>query len=129
MRTCYRLALLGVITLASTAMAPAQITAPRIMTAEGDRFANLEEQLVNRLHATRDDQRAYIHYVVEQVRQARLEAKLVVAIERYALRRNHNYAFPFFEKALHFEAAKRGVALPQVEHFASTKVVPAGLTR
>jgi hypothetical protein len=119
--------LAAVICLTSIEVASAQLTAPRIMTSEGDRFATLEEQLTNRLRATREDQQAYIHFVVDQVRDGKLETKLVVAIERYALRRNGGYPFPFFERALKHEAAKRGVALPPVEHFASTKL-PFGQT-
>jgi hypothetical protein len=83
----------------------------------------LQEQLINRLRATRDDQQAYIIFVVEQVQKGKLEAKLVVAIERYAMRRNRRYPFPFFERALRYEAAKRGVALPPIEHFNSTKII------
>lgn len=123
------LAVFALITLASASIASAQITAPRTLTAEGDRYANLQEQLVNRLRATRDDQQAYINYLIKQVRKGRLETKLVVAIERYAMRRNRDYPFPFFERAIRYEASKRGVALPPVEHFASTRNVSPGAAR
>ncbi len=98
-----------------------QITTPRVLSSEIDRYATLNEQLTNRLHATRDDQQAYIQYVVKLVEVGKIDVKLVVAIERYALRRNSHYAFPFFERALRYESAKRGVLLPKIQHFASTK--------
>ncbi|MEM9367752.1 MAG: hypothetical protein AAGD07_17310 [Planctomycetota bacterium] len=100
--------------------AKAQITAPRILSTEIDTQARLEEQLINRLRATREEQKAYIRYVVNLVENDRLETRLVVAVERYALRRKPLYAFPFFERALRFEAAKIGVALPTVRHFQTT---------
>ncbi|MDE0865386.1 MAG: hypothetical protein OSA98_16490 [Rubripirellula sp.] len=100
----------------------AQITTPRILSAGSNRSANLEEQLVNRLRATRDDQRAYIKHVVGLTKNGKLETKLVVAVERYAIRRNSHYPFPFFERALKYEAAKRGTALPTVRNFASTRI-------
>ncbi len=102
----------------------AQITVPRTISAEIDRYATLEEQLTNRLKATREDQQNYIRLVVKKVRKGRLEARLVVAIERYALRRNPHYPFPFFERALRFEANKRGVPLPDLQQVASTKAAP-----
>ena len=123
------LATLALITLGSASIGSAQITAPRSLTAEGDRYANLQEQLVNRLRATRDDQQAYINYVIKQVRKGKLETKLVVAIERYAMRRNRDYPFPFFERAIRYEASKRGVELPPVEHFASTRSISPGTAR
>jgi len=101
----------------------AQVTAPRILTVPSGSIATLEDQLVYRLRATRDDQRAYIHYVVQRVNENELERSLVIAIERYSLRRNRGYPFPFFERALRYEAAKRGVELPSIRHFATTRVV------
>ena len=98
----------------------AQITTPRILSADIDPTARLEEQLINRLHATTDDQAEYLRHIVKLVEEGKLEARLVVAIERYALRRNPNYAFPYFERALRYEAAKRGVALATLRHFQST---------
>ena len=41
----------------------AQITAPRTASSTTDRFVRLEEQLVNRLRATAEDQRNYLHFV------------------------------------------------------------------
>ena len=109
------------LTLICINSAGAQITPPRVLSAQVDRFATLEEQLTNRLRATSQDQRDYVKFVVKQVRESKLDAKLVVAIERYALRRNPHLPFLFFERALRFEAKKRGVTLPTVKQFASTK--------
>lgn len=109
--------------------ADAQITIPRPQTSSVDRTATLEEQLVNRLKATRVEQRAYIKYIVGLTKDGRLDPKLVVAIERYAIRRNGHYPFPFFERALKYEANKRGLVLPDVQHFSSsrrTAPVPTG---
>jgi hypothetical protein len=41
-------------------------------------------------------------------------------VESYAVRRNRYFPFPFFERAMQFEAAKRKIALPAVERFATT---------
>jgi hypothetical protein len=115
----------------TSSRAPAQIAVPTVITTEEDRFTNLQDQLLNRLRATREDQQAYIRFVIEQVRAGKVETKLVVAVERYAMRRNRDYPFPFFERALRYESAKRGVVLPPVEHFASSRVLPSptGTTR
>ncbi len=120
-RAVLHVAVLGGLTLVCLPPAHAQITAPRSMSASTNRLATLEEQLTNRLRATRQDQIDYVKFVVEKVRVGKLDTKLVVAIERYALRRNPHYPFPYFERALRFEAGKRGVPLPTVKQFASTK--------
>jgi hypothetical protein len=119
--TALRMTALVGLTLVLLVTAHAQITAPRSLSATIDRYATLEEQLTNRLRATRQDQIDYVKFVVKQVRAGKLDTKLVVAIERYALRRNPHYPFLYFERALRFEANKRGVPLPTVKQFASTK--------
>jgi hypothetical protein len=107
--------------LTVTPVVVAQITSPRVLSSGRATSATLEEQLVNRLRATRDDQRAYVKHVVALTKAGKLERKLVVAVERYAIRRNSQYPFPFFERALKYEAAKRRVVLPAVKNFASTR--------
>lgn len=102
-------------------LASAQITQPRVLSAAPDRTANLTEQLVNRLRAFDQEKQSYIAMVVKKVDQGKLDAKLVIAIQSYAIRRNQEYPFPFFERALRYEAGKRGVALPTVRQYASTK--------
>ncbi|QDT05356.1 hypothetical protein K227x_37560 [Rubripirellula lacrimiformis] len=110
--------LLLAITLSS--IAEAQIVSPQTSYSTSDRFTRLSDQLVNRLRATRQEQRDYIALVVGKVKKGELDAELVVAIERYAIKRNSSFPMPFFERALRFEAAKRGVALPTVQQIAST---------
>ncbi len=118
--TTFALLLLGGMTV------HAQITGPRTVSARADRLATLEEQLVNRLKATKNDQRGYLKFVVKQVQDGKLDARLVVAIERYAIRRSSHFPFPFFERALKFEANRRGIAVPNVQQFASTKNLTPG---
>ena len=103
------------------AAAQGQITQPRVLSASQDRTANLEEQLVNRLRAFDQEKRSYIRMVVRKVEEGKLDVKLVLAIQKYAIRRNAEFPFPFFERALRFEAGRRGVYLPTVRQFASTK--------
>ena len=101
----------------------AQITAPRVLSATPDPMATLSEQLTNRLRATTREQRGYIAHVVEQVRLQKLDTKLIVAVQHYAIRKKPNYPFPYFERALRHEAAKRGIALPRVQVFRTTRTV------
>jgi hypothetical protein len=102
--------------------ATAQTTTPQISTVTVDPFRVLEDQLRSRLRATSREQRGYISFVVKQVKEGRLDMRLVVAIERYAIRRRADFPFPFFERALKVEAAKRNVILPSVQTFATTKI-------
>ena len=110
-----------VLVMVTTPLVVGQITSPRVLSSSRSTSATLEEQLLNRLKATRDDQRAYIKHVVAMTTAGKLDRKLVIAVERYALRRNAKYPFPFFERALKYEAAKRRVQLPTVRNFASTR--------
>ena len=103
--------------------ASAQITQPRVLSASQDKYANLKEQLTNRLRATKREQHGYINYVVKQVQKQKLEMRLVVAVERYALRRHPYYPFPYFERAMKVEAGKRGIAMPPVHQFATSRIV------
>ena len=105
--------------------AEAQITAPRVLSHSQDRHAKLQEQLVNRLRATTAEQQAFLKYVVEQVEKRRLSFRLVVAVERYALKRNPQLPFLFFSCALRYQASKRGVSLPPVRQFATTRPEPS----
>ena len=120
MRKIFKFAVL-VVALSAAPVVVGQITSPRILSSGRSASATLDEQLINRLKATRDDQRAYIKHVVELTKKGKLERKLLVAVERYAIRRNPQYPFPFFERALKYEAAKRRVQLPTVKNFASTR--------
>jgi len=99
----------------------AQLTPPSVIGNPSDRTATLKQQLTNRLKAVTSEQQAYIDLLTQQVDQGKLDLQLVVAIERYALRRNPQFPFPFFERAIRFEAAKRGVVLPTVQQYASAR--------
>ncbi len=100
----------------------AQNTAPPISSVTVDPYKKLEDQLRSRLRATTRSQIGYIQYVVKQVKDGRLDMRLVIAVERYAIRRRSDFPFPFFEQAMGYEAAKRNVILPKVKTFATTKV-------
>lgn len=102
------------------APASAQITPSRSMSGSTAPVATLEEQLINRLRATTDTQAEYIRLVVKLVDEKKLDARLVVAVEQYAIRKNPRYPFPYFERALRYESAKRGVVLVPLRHFQST---------
>lgn len=104
----------------TTAPASAQITTSRSLTGGGSPVATLDEQLINRLRATTDAQQTYLRSIVKLVDQEKLDSRLVVAIERYAQRRNPRYPFPYFERALRYEAGKRGIALAPIRHYQST---------
>ena len=106
--------------------AQAQISAPMLPGVQIDKFVKLQDRLVNRLHATTLGQQDFIAFVVNQVRNNKLEMRLVVAIERYAIRRNSNFPILFFERALRNEAVRRGVTLPTIQQFASTRVTGNG---
>jgi hypothetical protein len=122
LRTLWRVFAVALLLQAATFQtANSQITEPRKLSASLDRYANLEEQLVNRLRAFDQEKRSYIKMVVKKVSNGKLDVKLVLAVAKYAIRRNAEFPFPFFERALQFEAGKRGVVLPTVRQFASTK--------
>ncbi len=108
--------------LSSADSAQAQITNSRTLSASTDRFANLQEQLINRLRATTQDKKDFLIKVVQLVKTGKLNADLVVALERYALRRHPAFPFPYFERALRFESAKRGVTVPTIQQVRSTRV-------
>ena len=113
------LSLLTVMVCSNTASA--QITTPRTLSASTDQLATLQEFLINRLRATTEERKAYVRRVVELVRTGKLETKLVLAIYRHAIKKNPTFPLPFFERALKVEAGKRGVAVPTIRQFLSTK--------
>ena len=121
-RQAARLVLLTTFLLTPFLVARAQISTPRLKSVSVDPYNSLEDQLVNRLRATSVEQRAYLKFLVQQVRDGRLDIKMVVAVERYALRRRQDYPFPFFERAMKVQAQKQGVVLPPVRSFASTRL-------
>ena len=107
-------ATLTVLMLATT---QAQITAPRDLSTSTDKFARLQERLINRLKATTEPRQTYINRLVRQVADGRLEVRLILALERKAVERRPAFPFPFFEQAVKVEAGKRGVNIPTVREF------------
>ncbi|RPH77517.1 MAG: hypothetical protein EHM77_07940 [Planctomycetaceae bacterium] len=95
--------------------APAQLTAPIGTSPDGIQVASLEQQLINRLKATTEDRQAYIRLVVLKTETGELETARVLGVERYAIRRNPNFPFPYFERAMRHEANKVGIYLPPVQ--------------
>jgi len=80
----------------------------------GTQVPTLNEILVNNLRATLTEQQAFIKKVVEKTEQGKLNSKLVIAVMRYSQRRNARFPFPFFERAMRYQASKQGVTLPAV---------------
>tara|TARA_R110002072_G_scaffold303133_2_gene495163 strand:+ start:7397 stop:7720 length:324 start_codon:yes stop_codon:yes gene_type:complete len=101
----------------------AQITTRTQLGTQGDSTAKLYERLVNRLHATTQPQQDYLLEITKRVNERKLDLRLVVAIERYSIRRNSHYPFPFFERALKYEAAKRGITLPSIKLYQDQSIV------
>lgn len=100
--------------------ASAQITTPRVTTAGGSKVATLEEQLINRLRATTEDRQEYIRLVVAKVEQGALDQGRVLAIARYAMNKNPQLPFPYFERPMRLEAERNGIYLPPVRLLAGT---------
>lgn len=100
--------------------ATAQISVPMSPSGGGTQVATLEQQLINRLRATTADRKAYIRLVVEKTETGALDTGMVRAIERYAIKQNPRFPFPYFERAMHFEAERRGVYLPPVRLLVGT---------
>lgn len=106
---------------AAARSAEAQITIAPPASSGVYKTVPLEDQLINRLRATTGEQQAFIRFIATKVREGRLEPRLVLAVERYAIKRNRQLPFNFFERAIRFEASRRGVGLPAVQTFVTTK--------
>lgn len=111
-------AVLVLFSVAATDASAQIVAAPR--TPGGTRVATLQETMVNNLRATTEGQREFVRRVDLATVENRLSPQLVVAVMRYAQRRNPEYPFPYFERAMRYEASKRGVYLPPVGIVAST---------
>mgnify|MGYP001350173221 CR=1 FL=1 len=113
---------LMVVTLAPAAYG--QITAPRVTSANGPQVATLEEQLINRLRATTEEQQAYIRLIVTKTEQGQFDQGRILAIERYSIKKNPRFPFPYFERVMQFESQRTGVYLPPVRLLAGTAERP-----
>lgn len=87
----------------------------------GTKVPTLNEMLVNNLRATLPEQQEFLRNVVQKTEQGKLESGLVLAVMRYSQRRNERFPFPFFERAIRYQASKQGVALPSVATIVSSR--------
>ncbi|TWU51817.1 hypothetical protein [Rubripirellula reticaptiva] len=110
------------LTIGVQTSAQAQIVTPSGAISSFNPTANLSDRLINQLRATRQDQRDYLALVIKKVENKELEARLVIAVQQYAMKRNAAFPFPYFERALQYEARKRGVVLPSLQTVASTAI-------
>jgi hypothetical protein len=110
---CGAFAMLGSVSFAHRC--EAQLTPSRVASASATQVATLDEQLINRLRATTEERQAYVRLVVDKISTGEFDQRMVLAIERYAIRKNPQFPFPYFERAMRFEAEKRGIELPPVQ--------------
>lgn len=119
--TMLRIIISGVLlTLFCCGTSHAQIGSNRAQSG-GTQVPTLDEMLVNNLRATLAEQQAFIRNVVQKTEQGQLEKGLVLAVMRYSQRRNERFPFPFFERAMRYQASKQGVALPSVATIVSSR--------
>lgn len=102
------------------ATANAQIGPPSSPVG-GTRVPTLQEVLVNNLRATLPEQQQFLNFVVQKSNDGKLDKGLVLALMRYSQRRNQQFPFPYFERAMRQQAAKRGVTLPAVATIVSSR--------
>ncbi len=77
-------------------------------------IVRLEDQLVAGLRATRPDQRAFLRKIAEHVEKGAMDKVRVNAIFDWSRKVNPKYPFPYFERAMRFDAKKTGLDLPDV---------------
>lgn len=97
----------------------------RAASAVPNRSIPLSDYLISRLRATTDGQRDYVREIAQLVEKNKLERRLVLALERYARRKNPHIPLPIYERALRVEAAKRGVAVPTIKQVVARNGVTA----
>lgn len=86
-----------------------------VTPARGTQTATLEDQLINRLRATTEDRQTYIRMVVAKVNSGDFDRGRILALERYAIKKNPTFPFPYFERVMRAEAERVGVYLPPVQ--------------
>jgi len=72
---------------------------------------DLKKRLEQGLHATSDKDRGYIDRVVSLVDQGKLKVKDVYAVFKWARKRDRNYPFSYFQRALNMMAKRRGIVI------------------
>lgn len=110
-KSMLRVAIFCVVPFGLTDYCSGQIVAP----VRGTQTATLEDQLINRLRATTEDRQAYIRMVVAKVDEGVFDRGRVLAMERYAIKKNSTFPFPYFERITRAEAERVGVFLPPVQ--------------
>lgn len=78
----------------------------------GRNVVPLEDQLKNGLRVTTPGQQQYIRTVVAYVDHGQLPRAMVNLIYEWALKRNPDVPFPYFQYALRVLARKRGIHIP-----------------
>jgi hypothetical protein len=91
-----------------------------VVPTRGTQTATLEDQLINRLRATTEDRQAYIRLVVAKVNTGEFDRRRILAMERYAIKKNNAFPFPYFERIMRAEAERVGVYLPPVQLLAGS---------
>jgi hypothetical protein len=120
MRSFVLLVVMMLVQLVLAGSASAQISPSRAAGVPGPKVATLEEVLINRLRATTEDRQHYIRLIVAKVDQGVFDRGRILAIERYAIGKNPQFPFPYFERAMRAEAERAGVHLPPVRLLASS---------
>lgn len=112
---------LWLLTIVSTALAwlPSRLVEAQqgtsINSAErlGERsIAPLSDQLTKGLRAITPEQKQFVVVVVAYVDQGVIPRAMVNLVYRWALERNANVPFPYFEYAMRTLSKRRGVVLP-----------------
>jgi len=106
-----RIAVIVAIQIGLSTYCSGQIVVP----TRGTQTATLEDQLINRLRATTEDRQAYIRLVVAKVNTGEFDRGRILALERYAIKKNSSFPFPYFERVMRAEAERVGVYLPPVQ--------------
>lgn len=73
---------------------------------------SLSEQLTKGLRAITPEQKQFVSVVVTYVDQGVIPQAMVNLVYRWALERNENVPFPYFEYAMRILSKRRGVVLP-----------------
>lgn len=106
-----RIAVVFAIQIGFSTYCSGQIVTP----TRGTQTATLEDQLINRLRATTADRQAYIRIVVAKVDSGIFDRGRVLAMERYAIKKNGSFPFPYFERVMRAEAERVDTYLPPVQ--------------
>ena len=113
-RLTFTLAII-VLNVAMPVWCTAQVTGGNRTLVTPSKKASFSDYLIVKLKATTEEQKSYVRVVAKLTELKRLDKGLVLAMERYAGRKNPQFPLPVFERAMRFEAAKRGVPIPTIK--------------